>query len=648
MNDAEPNDPAAWLLKLPHHWERKRLKLLFRLMGGGTPSKDHPEYWIGDMPWVSSKDMKADLIIDTEDHISEDAVRDSATNVVPAGTILIVARSGILRHTIPVAITGRRVAINQDIKAVLPRRHGLEARYYFFLIKGFQNQLLALWRSQGATVESLDTEIIGNTDVPVPPLLEQRAIADFLDRETAKIDALIAKQQELVERIEEHKRAYIFAGVTKGIQPAAKFKSSGVAWLGDVPEHWEIRPLKRFVSFHAGAGFPDVEQGLTDQELPFFKVKDLGLRGAEAVLTATDNSISRDTAKRLRAYIFPPKSIVMAKIGAALLMNRFRVVGVSCCLDNNMLGIECDQEHIEPDFALMLMSVVLDMRMLVNPGAVPSLNETRLGRLLVAAPSLAEQRAIVAHLRTTTGELDRIKQVAVQVVASLQERRFALITAAVSGQIEVLTEPVMAANDNRQAVRAVVGAEIVSRQGSAKNFGRVKLQKLIYLAEVHAGIYELAGNYVRQAAGPLAPHLLSETERGMDAGGFYRTVPPTSEGDGYIYSRIGKVGAHSDQLAALLGARAATLTRLIDRFKDYDTRQVEAITTLYAVWNDALIDGETPTDDRIIRGVLEEWHPEKKNKFTATDLKPWLAWMRRNDVVPTGTGSRTQLDRLFV
>ena len=176
----------------------------------------------------------------------------------------------------------------------------------------------------------------------------------------------------------------------------------------------------------------------------------------------------------------------------------------------------------------------------------------------------------------------------------------------------------------------------------------LKLQKLLYLAEVHAGIHELAGNYVREAAGPLAPELLSETERGMEVAGYYRTVSPVNDGDGYTYSRIGIAGSHGDQFAALLGDRAAVLTQLIDRFKDYDTRQVEAITTLYAVWNDSLLDGEMPTDDRIIRGVLEEWHPEKKDKFSVADLKTWLAWMGRNGVVPTGTGSRTQLDRLFV
>ena len=184
MNRSEATQVAAWLPNLPHHWGRKRLKLLFHLVGGGTPSKDNADYWVGEMPWVSSKDMKVDIIVDTEDHISDEAVQSTATNVVPEGTMLIVARSGILKHTIPVARTGGRVAINQDIKAFVPRKAGLEARYYAFLIRGFQDQLLTLWRSQGATVESLDTEVVGNTDLPLPPFAEQRAIADLISSTT--------------------------------------------------------------------------------------------------------------------------------------------------------------------------------------------------------------------------------------------------------------------------------------------------------------------------------------------------------------------------------------------------------------------------------------------------------------------------------
>lgn len=598
-------------------------------MGGGTPSKDRPEYWLGDVPWVSSKDMKVDVIADTEDHISEEAVRDSATNVVPRGTILIVARSGILRHTIPVAITGRPVAINQDIKAAIPRVSGLEARYFAYLIKGFQDQLLTLWRSQGATVESLDTEVIGNTDLPLPPLQEQEAIADFLDRETKKIDAMIAKQDELIARIREKQRLEISLSVSSGrpirVKNAAIFITSG-------PRGWS--------DFIADDGEYFVQSGDLNH--------DLGL-----IL---------ETAKR----VHPPTG---AETTRATLSNDDAVICITGANTGRVAHVKTlpDRAYINQHLAIIRPNPKKAIGRYIayslysargrsyfdecQYGLKEGLNLSDVANAPLMLPDLVEQGRVVSLLDDQQERFEALKSKVIETINLLREHRSALITAAVTGQVDVcvaLTEPAIAANDNRQAFRVVVGAEIVSRQGSAKNFGRVKLQKLIYLAEVHAGIHELAGNYVRQAAGPLAPDLLSETERGMEAAGFYRTVPPMNETDGYTYSRIGKAGSHGDQFVAMLGDRAAKLTQLIDSFKDYDTRQVEAITTLYAVWNDALLDGETPTDDRIIRGVLEEWHPEKKDKFTVADLKTWLAWMRRNGVVPTGTGSRTQLDRLFV
>src|SRR5687767_13278472 len=97
----------------------KRLKLLVRFQSGGTPPTTELVYWNGDLPWISPKDMKSLHISDTEDHITEAAVMDSATTAVGEKTALIVVRSGILRHTIPVAVTTRRMAINQDIKALV-------------------------------------------------------------------------------------------------------------------------------------------------------------------------------------------------------------------------------------------------------------------------------------------------------------------------------------------------------------------------------------------------------------------------------------------------------------------------------------------------------------------------------------------------
>lgn len=188
--DAQVVD-AEWLRGVPSHWDRRRLKFLFRFVGGGTPSKENPGFWSGDIPWVSPKDMKAEYIDDTEDHISEEAVESSATNRVPKGTLMIVTRSGILKHTIPVAITNVEVTLNQDLKALLPRTQDVSSEYYAWFIRGLQDQLMSVWRKQGATVESLETDWIADTTVPLPPLEEQKAIVRYLASRLREVDGII-------------------------------------------------------------------------------------------------------------------------------------------------------------------------------------------------------------------------------------------------------------------------------------------------------------------------------------------------------------------------------------------------------------------------------------------------------------------------
>ena len=502
----------------------------------------------------------------------------------------------------------------------------------------------------GSTYDAVAIEDVANMVIGVPLPAKQGAIADFLDRETAKIDALIAKQEELIERIAEKRRSFTAHAVTRGLNGASILRESGVDWIGPVPTHWLVKRMKRVAKLESGhTPSKTVPEYWVNCDIPWVSLNDTKQLSKVDYISDTAEKVSELGIANSSAHILPKRAVVFtrdATVGLAAITTRPMAVS------QHLIAWICGAE-ILPEYLLrVIYAMKAELDRLTAGATIKTIGMPLIGQLTTPVPPMVEQRSIVAAVEELSQESDAAVAACEEMLKRLRERRSALITAAVTGQIEVGAasahiEPVVA-NDNRRAIRAVVGAEIVSRQGSAKNFGRVKLQKLIYLAEVHAGIHELAGDYVRQAAGPLAPDLLSETERGMEARGFYRTVPPKNEGDGYIYSRIGKVGAHGDQFAAMLGDRAATLTQLIDRFKDYDTRQVEAITTLYAVWNDALIDGETPTDDRIIRGVLEEWHPEKKDKFAATDLKSWLSWMRRNGVVPAGTGSRTQLDRLFV
>ncbi len=202
-----------WLGEIPAHWEVKRLKFVAKFFGGGTPSKDILDYWSGDIPWVSPKDMKAEIVYDAEDHITEYAIEHSATRLIQTGAVLIVVRSGILRHSIPVAINVRPVALNQDMKALVAEPF-LRAGYLASLIRGHEGALLVEWRKEGATVESIEFELLANTPCPIPPLFEQQAIANYLDHETAKIDALISRIREGIEKLKEYNTALISAAVT--------------------------------------------------------------------------------------------------------------------------------------------------------------------------------------------------------------------------------------------------------------------------------------------------------------------------------------------------------------------------------------------------------------------------------------------------
>lgn len=146
-------DPAT----NPKGWPSAPLGELCDVKGGGTPSKQNPAFWIGEIPWVSPKDMSGvDIIHDAEDHISPNAVKNSATNLVPVGSVLIVTRSGVLKHTIPCAITAKEVAINQDIKAFVPH---VEIAPHFILsqIQIRAKEILGLVRV-GATVQNIETE----------------------------------------------------------------------------------------------------------------------------------------------------------------------------------------------------------------------------------------------------------------------------------------------------------------------------------------------------------------------------------------------------------------------------------------------------------------------------------------------------------
>jgi len=204
---------VEWLGDVPEHWEVKKLKFEVTFTGGGTPSKANAEYWIGNIPWVSPKDMKTSVINDTEDHISASAVTESSTKLIDPGAVLVVVRSGILRHKIPVAINKVSVALNQDMKA-LQSKGRLHGDYIYALIEGCQKILITEWTKHGATVESIEHELMANSFVPIPPEAEQSAIVSFLEGVEKELGVVIFKAQHEISLLREYRTRLIADLVT--------------------------------------------------------------------------------------------------------------------------------------------------------------------------------------------------------------------------------------------------------------------------------------------------------------------------------------------------------------------------------------------------------------------------------------------------
>lgn len=423
---------VEWLGQVPEHWEVRRLKFLVTTLGGGTPNTSKPEYWDGEIPWVSPKDMKSIAIDDAEDHITELGLRDSASNLIPAQTVLVVMRSGILKHTIPVAISQVPVAINQDMKALFSE-NTLSAKYLYYFIEGLQKFLLPIWTKQGCTVESIETDYMVNTLFPVIDFSEQTAIAAFLDQKTAQIDALIQKKKELIARLGEQRIALITQAVTKGLNPKVKLKDSGVEWLGQVPEHWEVRRLKFACTCNDDVLSEDTEP---DEIIEYVDISSVSLSSGITSVEEIEFDKAPSRARRkvkdgdtiistVRTYLKAIAPIV-APSDQLIVSTGFAVIRPQSIAESRFTSYFLQSE-------VFIQSVVAHSTGVSYPAIAPS----DLVCLILCLPPIDEQSAIAAFLDQKTAQIDALVRKAEEAVAKLEEYRMAVITAAVTGKVDV-------------------------------------------------------------------------------------------------------------------------------------------------------------------------------------------------------------------
>lgn len=190
-----------------------RLRDLGDWTGGNTPSKANPEYWVGgSIPWVSPKDMKVEEIGASEDRISELALEDGRASMLPAGAVLVVTRSGILAHTLPVAVTNVPVSINQDLKALTPKRD-VSPKYVAHALRGASRRILKQCSKHGTTVASVETRALLDFEIPMVSLDGQLRVVAEIEKQFSRLDEAVANLQRVKANLNRYRKTVIRSAI---------------------------------------------------------------------------------------------------------------------------------------------------------------------------------------------------------------------------------------------------------------------------------------------------------------------------------------------------------------------------------------------------------------------------------------------------
>ena len=283
-----------------------------------------------------------------------------------------------------------------------------------------------------STVNQLTGADFGNITVPVPPLGEQKRIAAKLDRLCGRVDELAEKLKGEIAALQEYRKSLITECVTKGLNPKAKMKPSGVDWIGKVPTEWNVEKIKYHYFIITGNGFPVELQGVDDGDYPVCKASDISTKGK--FVESTKNWITKDIVELLGFNVIPRGSVIFPKIGEAMKKNSRKIVAVDCCVDNNCQGVfspDMDEGYSYYAFTC------IDMKLFDNHGPIPCLNNQKLKDYLMPIPPANEQREIAAFLDKRCAVIDAKIAERQKQLEKLGEYRSSVIYEYVTGKREV-------------------------------------------------------------------------------------------------------------------------------------------------------------------------------------------------------------------
>lgn len=418
----------GWPDRLPVHWTVERVSNRARISIGWTPPTSDDSNFDGDSLWANISDLGERYVSDTAKRVSDDAIHVARARPAPAGSLLFSFKLSVGAVSFPTV----PMYTNEAIASFTPRRE-LEMRYAYYAFP------IYILRNAGENIYGapiLNQTRLAQAKVAFPPIEEQRAIAAYLDRETAQIDAFITKNEELIALLTERRGAVIARAVLRGLNASAELRDSGVTWLGEVPSHWRVSRLSRWFEVTLGKMLDEAKfAGTVGDVLPYVRASNIK---AERLDLSDVNSMPFTPSEQAK-FSLRSGDLVVVEGGS---------IGVNAPIEEDMHGWGFQKtvnrvRAIRGDFTRFLgyqIDVIREagvLNMITNVSTIQHLTAEKLERIVVAMPPAEEQEAIVSHVRRATSAIDRAVETAEEGVRLARERRAALISAAVTGRIDV-------------------------------------------------------------------------------------------------------------------------------------------------------------------------------------------------------------------
>jgi type I restriction enzyme S subunit len=408
------------------------LRYFGRIKNGTTPASGEAEYWGGEINWATPEDLGkvvGDRISTTRRQVTERAVAESNLSILPVGSVLISTRAPI-GH---MAINEQPIVFNQGCRGVIPsdRVHG---PFLYYLLKSRVPELNAI--ANGTTFAELTSSELAAVRVTLPLFEAQRRITNFLDDKTSCIDALIEKKRAMLDRLTEKRQALITHAVTKGLNPTALMKDSGIDWLGEIPAHWQVIALNKVTTKITNGYVGPTRDIFFDEGVRY--IQSLHIK-SNRIIFKDDFFVAKEWSDAHAKSILRLDDVLVVQTGDIGQVARVNEEHVGC---NCHALIICSPEHDRLDGAYLSWLFNSDygqeFLQLVKTGALhPHLNCGHVKFFDVLIPPMDEQSSISQYLDKKLAAIAIAVDAVHESILQLNEYRAALITNAVTGQLDL-------------------------------------------------------------------------------------------------------------------------------------------------------------------------------------------------------------------